>query len=133
MERNPRNPLWIGEVGIVRAIFGHAAHASPDRLRRIAPQAILGRVVQVRLEERIARRRLDVLAAFGDGSGRADQYLVVEAKVGAVIDPGTLAEYLARVRAAPGRRRGCLSPRTSPSESCRPAGHGGIWRMSPIW
>ena len=103
-----RNPLWIGEVGIVRAIFGHAAHASPDRLRRIAPQAILGRVVQVRLEERIRKRRLDVLAAFGDGSGRADQYLVVEAKVGAVIDPGTLAEYLARVRAAYGSVEGLL-------------------------
>ena len=24
-----RNPLWIGEVDIVRAIFGHAAHAKP--------------------------------------------------------------------------------------------------------
>jgi hypothetical protein len=103
-----RNPLWIGEVGIVRAIFGHAAHANPDRLRRIAPQASIGRVVQVRLEERIGRRRLDVLATFNDGSGRADQYLVVEAKVGAVIDPDTLAEYLTKVQAAYGPAEGLL-------------------------
>jgi hypothetical protein len=103
-----RNPLWIGEVGIVRAIFGHAAHANPDRLRRLAPQTILGRVVQVRLEERIARRRLDVLVTFNDGSDGTDQYLVVEAKVGAVVDPDTLAEYLTKVHAAYGPTEGLL-------------------------
>jgi hypothetical protein len=89
-----RNPLWIGEVDIVRAIFGHAAHADPSRLRRIAPQAMSGHASHVSLEERIPRRRLDVLVRFSHGSGGGDQYLVVEAKVGAVVDFGTLAEYL---------------------------------------
>jgi hypothetical protein len=103
-----RNPLWIGEVDIVRAIFGHAAHANPDRLRRIAPQTISGGVVQVRLEERIARRRLDVLMRFSDGGDGADQYLVVEAKVGALIDSHTLAEYLTKVHAAYGPAQGLL-------------------------
>jgi hypothetical protein len=103
-----RNPLWIGEVGIVRAIFGHAAHASPDRLRRIALQATSGQVVQLRLEERIAGRRLDVLTTFSDGGDGAHQYLVVEAKVGAVVDPDTLAEYLAKVEAVYGSAQGLL-------------------------
>lgn len=103
-----RNPLWIGEVDIVRAIFGHAAHADPGRLRRIAPQAISGHASQISLEERIPRRRLDVLVRFGHGSGGGDQYLVVEAKVGAVVDFGTLAEYLDKVHAAFGQAAGLL-------------------------
>jgi hypothetical protein len=103
-----RNPLWIGEVSIVRAIFGHAAHASPDQIRRIAPQTILGRVIQVRLEERIPTRRLDVLVKYTDGSDGPGQYLVVEAKVGALIDSDTLAEYLTKVHAAYGPAKGLL-------------------------
>jgi hypothetical protein len=65
-----RNPLWIGEVDIVRAIFGHAAWASPDRLGRIAPPAMSGRAIQVRLEERIRKRRLDFLVKFSDRTHR---------------------------------------------------------------
>lgn len=103
-----RNSLWIGEVNIVRAIFGHASYANPDRFGRIAPQATLGRAVQVRLEERISRRRLDVLVMFNDGTGGPDQYLVVEAKVGALIDSHTLAEYLTKVNAAYGPAKGLL-------------------------
>lgn len=101
-----RIPLWVGEVDIVRAIFGHAAHVDPDRLRRIAPQAISGRAARVRIEERIGRRRLDVLVTFS--SGGADQHLVVEAKVGALIDHDALADYRAEVQAAYGPAEGVL-------------------------
>lgn len=101
-----RIPLWIGEVDIVRAIFGHAAHVDPDRLRRIAPRTISGRVARVRIEERIVRRRLDVLVTFSGGG--ADQYLVVEAKVGALIDPGALVDYRAKVQAVYGPAEGVL-------------------------
>jgi hypothetical protein len=103
-----RNPLWIGEVDIVRAIFGHAAHADSSRLRRIAPRAISGHAVQISLEERIPRRRLDVLVRFSDDGCGGHKYLIVEAKVGAVVDSSTLAEYLDKVHAAFGQASGLL-------------------------
>ena len=49
-----------------------------------------------------------MLVTFKDGSDGADQYLVVEAKVGAVVDPVTLAEYLTKVHAAYGPAEGLL-------------------------
>jgi hypothetical protein len=61
-----RNPLWLGEVNIVRAIFGHAANADADRLLGIAPKGLTGKASRVALEERIQGRRLDVLVAFAD-------------------------------------------------------------------
>jgi hypothetical protein len=103
-----RNPLWIGEVDIVRAIFGHAAYIDPNRLRRITSSAVSGHVVRVSLEERIARRRLDVLVTFDHGGDEGDQHLIVEAKVGAVVDSDTLAEYMAKVHDAYGPAAGLL-------------------------
>lgn len=103
-----RNPLWLGEVDIVRAIFGHAANADPDRLLRVAPKELTGRVSQVTLEERMKGRRLDVLVTFAGESGNGDQRLVVEAKVGAVVDFDTLAEYLSKVRPQGGLAVGLL-------------------------
>ncbi len=103
-----RNPLWIGEVDIVRAIFGHAAFAEPDRLRRITSAGISGRVVEVKLEERIGRRRLDVLVTFADDSDGPDRYLIIEAKVGAIVDHKTLTDYLKNVRSGYGPVEGLL-------------------------
>ena len=103
-----RSPLWIGEVDIVRAIFGHAAYVNPNRLRQIASPAIFGRVVQVSLEERVARRRLDVLVTFDHGGDEAHEYLIVEAKVGGLVDSGTLDEYLAKVHAVYGPATGLV-------------------------
>jgi hypothetical protein len=103
-----RNPLWTGEVDIVRAIFGHAANADPDRILRIAPKELKGRVSQVTLEERLKGRRLDVLVTLAGEAGHGDQRLVVEAKVGAVVDFDTLAEYLSYARAEGGRAAGLL-------------------------
>ena len=55
-----------------------------------------------------------MLVTFNDGSDGPGQYLVVEAKVGAVIAPGTLAGYLTEVTLHTGRRTVCLSdPATS--------------------
>jgi hypothetical protein len=103
-----RNPLWLGEVDIVRAIFGHAANADPDRLLRDAPKELTGRVSQVTLEERMKGRRLDVLVTVTGESGNGDQRLVVEAKVGAVVDFDTLAEYSRTVRPQGGLAVGLL-------------------------
>jgi hypothetical protein len=103
-----RNPLWLGEVDIVRAVFGHAANADPDRLSRIAPEEFTGRVRQVTLEQRIKGGRLDVLVTFADEIRHGDQRLVVEAKVGAVVDFNTLAEYLSKIRPQGGLASGLL-------------------------
>lgn len=103
-----RNPLWIGELDIVRAVFGHAANADPDRLLRIVPPELTGRVVQAALEARIRNRRLDVLITLRSENAQASQRLVVEAKVGAVVDKATLTEYLAKVQAPGGRTAGLL-------------------------
>lgn len=102
-----RTPLWIGEVAIVRAIFGHAARVDPDRCRRITPTPLSGRVAELSLEAKLGRRRLDVLVEVADESG-ARQYLVVEAKVGAIIDPNTLLDYLGKVRNDYGPAQGLL-------------------------
>ena len=91
-----RRPLWIGEVDIVRAIFGHAANADLERLRRVWPGDPAGRITDAVLEPRHGRRRLDLLVSADDRTnGRPGRWLVVEAKVGAVVDAGTLADYLA--------------------------------------
>lgn len=103
-----RNSLWIGEVDIVRAIFGHAANADPDRILRITPKECTGRVSQVTLEERMKGRRLDVLVTLANEAGHGYQRVVVEAKVGAVVDFDTLAEYLSDVRAQGGPAVGLL-------------------------
>jgi hypothetical protein len=105
-----RHPLWIGEVDLVRAIFGHAANADPDRLLSIAPVELAGQVTQAVLEQRLGNRRLDVLVSVrdennGDSPGR---WLVVEAKVGAVVEASTLVEYLSSVRERYGPATGLL-------------------------
>lgn len=95
-----RQPLWIGEVGIVRALFAHAAHADDSGLltwvREVRPEhAITG--VGVELEVRLGRRRRDaVLTCTGATSdGRpGTSIVVVEAKVGALVDNGTLGHYV---------------------------------------
>jgi len=103
-----RSPLWSGEIDIVRAIFGHAAHIDPDRLHRITPRPIAGRVVEVTLEERIGRRRLDVLATFHDDNRGLEERLVIEAKVGAVVNVETLNEYMTSARTAFGPATGLV-------------------------
>lgn len=103
-----RNPLWTGEVDIVRAIFGHAANVDSYRLLSLVEKQRPDRVVQMSLEERIGNRRLDVLVTFGDDDRSASEELVVEAKVGAVVEAGTLAEYLAKVQARTGLASGLL-------------------------
>lgn len=104
-----RRPLWIGEVDIVRAIFGHAANADLERLRRIWPGDPVGRITDAVLEPRLGRRRLDLLVSAGDrADGRPGRWLVVEAKVGAVVDAGTLADYLASAAKQHGPSAGLL-------------------------
>jgi hypothetical protein len=103
-----RNPLWLGEVDIVRAIFGHAANAAPNRLLLIAPKELRGQVSGVALEQKIKGRRLDVLVTFSSDAKEGAQWLVVEAKVGAVVDFDTLAEYLTKVQPQGGLAAGLL-------------------------
>jgi len=104
------HPLWIGEVDLVRAIFGHAANTRPDRLLRIASEELVGQVTQAVLEQRLGSRRLDVLVSTSgeDSGGLPGRWLVVEAKVGAVVDTDTLAEYLADVQNQYGPATGLL-------------------------
>lgn len=117
----------------MRAIFGHAANADLERLRRIWPGDLAGRITDAVLEPRLGRRRLDLLVSAGDRTnGRPGRGLVVEAKVGAVVDVGTLADYLASAAQQRGPSVGCWSPRTSRSVLCPRAGTTGIWRTWPI-
>ena len=60
------------------------------------------------IEERIGNHRLDVLVTFCDDGRSASQELVVEAKVGAVVEARVLAEYLAKVQARTGLASGLL-------------------------
>lgn len=105
-----RHPLWIGEVDIVRAIFGHAANVGPKRLLQLWPQELAGHVTQTVLEQRLGSRRVDVLisARDEDSGGQPNRWLVVEAKVGAVLVAETLAEYLVGVRKEYGPAAGLL-------------------------
>ena len=105
-----RYPLWIGEVDIVRAMFGHAANVGPERLLQLWPDELAGHVIQAVLEQRLGSRRLDVLvsARDEDSGGQPRRWLVVEAKVGAVVDADTLAEYLDSVRKRYGPAAGLL-------------------------
>lgn len=118
-----RNPLWLGEVDIVRAIFGHAANTDPDRLLRVAPKELMGRVSGVALEERVKGRRLDVLVTFTSNAGAGNQRLVVEAKVGAVVDFETLGEYLGKVQLRGGVAAGLLVAPYQPIGQMPPGWH----------
>lgn len=118
-----RNPLWIGEVAIVRAIFGHAAHVDADRCRRITPTPMSGRVAELRLEEKIGRRRLDVLVGLADDGGASRRYLVVEAEVGALVDFDTLNDYLDKVRDSYGPAQGLLVTAYQPVGDLPPGWH----------
>ena len=103
-----RCPLWIGEVDLVRAVFGHAVNTDPGRLLRVASGQPAERVIQFALEQRLGKRRLDVLLTIGDDAGRPGRWVVVEAKVGAVVDFDTLSDYLTGIEDRYGPATGLL-------------------------
>jgi hypothetical protein len=64
--------------------------------------------MQVALEQRLGKGRLDVLMTVGNDAGRPGRWVVVEAKVGAVVDFETLADYLTGIEDRYGPATGLL-------------------------